>query len=144
MGRRKGNCLVQRAQRAHQRAQQRLEEAKAAQIKADQAAEAEAKALALQAEEIRKIEARKERFISDYQNGKGFVFRSQKNWGGQIHGDTSVFPFVWVEYCSFPNGSAYYQAKSLVDGVKVENVYSGGTDMGIHFFNRELKEVRVS
>lgn len=148
MGRRKGNSLEQRTQRAHQRSQQRLEEAQVAKEAAAQAAleaaEAEAKAIALQVAERQKAEERKARLIEDFQNGKGFVFRSQKEWGGEISGNPSLFPFIWVEYHSYPNGSSYYQAKSLVEGVCVSNVYGRGVDLGIHFFNKDLVEVLVS
>ena len=148
MGRRKGNTLEQRTQRAHQRSQQRWEEAQVAKEAAAQAAleaaEAEAKALALQVEEREKTELRKSRMIAGYENGKGFVFRSQRNWGGVIHGDPSLFPFIWIEFHSYPNGSAYYQAKSLIEGVHVANMYDRGVEMGIHFFNRDLIQVLVS
>lgn len=141
MGRRKGNCLVQRAQRAQQRAQIAAEiaaEAKAAAKAAEEAA-AQAKAQA-EAE----AEARKARLIREYDLGIGIAFRSQQKWGGKISGDKNLLPFVWVEYHSYPNGSAYYKAQSLVGGVSVENVYEGGTDLGVYFFSRNLKEVKVS
>lgn len=130
MGRRKGNCLVQRTQRAHQRAQI------AAQVAA------EAKAAAKAAEEAATV--RKDRLVKDYERGISLAFRSQQKWGGKIIGDESLLPFVWVEYHSYPNGSAYYQARSLVSGVIVENLYEGGTDLGVYFFSRNLKEVKVS
>ncbi len=141
MGRRKGNCLEQRAQRTQQRAQ--IVAAQAAQD-AQAVVEAEAKASSLQAVEREKTELRKARLTEDFQNGKGFVFRSQKEWGGVIHAKECWLPFVYVEYFSFPNGTSYYQAKSLDKSIQVANVYSKGVDLGIHFFNKDLVEVLVS
>ena len=146
MGRRNGNALEQRKQRTHQRAQ-REHERVAAVLKAEAKAQAEseAKAKALQILELQKSEARKARMIAEYQNGVGIPFRSQKEWGGEIIGDQSYFPFIWVEYHSYPNGSCYWQAKSLLEGISVANCYrNGGVDLGIHFFNRDLVQVLIS
>jgi hypothetical protein len=140
MGRRKGNNLEQRKQRLQERLGARAHAAQAA--KAAQV-EAEAKAKALHKLEAEKAEARKNRLVQEFVHSEGMSYRSQKTWGGEMKGDNNLYPFVWVRYYSFPNGSSYYRAESLVEGLTIRNVYGEGVDLGVHFFDRDLIEVHV-